>query len=161
MNVRRKQTSEALADECQTFANSNTGCGVRGPTNSSGTAFNDNGGGIFATEWRSDGIRMWFFSRGNEPEDLANTTTTGAPDPSTWGEPTADFPNIYCDIGKHFRNASIIMNIALCGDWAGATSMYSDQGDCPGTCQSFVANDSIAFEEAYREIKSFKVFLAV
>jgi hypothetical protein len=158
MNARRKQTGNALEKQCDTTANGNAGCGVQAPVNTSSSAFNENGGGVYATEWRDDGIRMWFFGRGNEPSDLTNTTAT--PDPSTWGEPTADFPDTHCDIGNHFRNASIIMNIALCGDWAGAQSIYSGQGDCPGTCDNFVANNATAFEDAYWEIKSFRVFSA-
>jgi hypothetical protein len=91
MNARRKQTGNALEKQCVTTANGNAGCGVQAPVNTSGSAFNENGGGVYATEWRDDGIRMWFFGRGDEPSDLTNTTAT--PDPSTWGEPTADFPD--------------------------------------------------------------------
>lgn len=159
MDVRRKQTGEAVQTECLHSAHGNAGCGVKAPVDSSGQAFNDNGGGIYATEWRDAGIRMWFFSRDSEPSDLTNTTVSN-PDPSTWGEPTADFPSSHCNIGNHFRNASIIMNIALCGDWAGAQGIYKGQDDCPSTCHNFVANNATAFEDAYWEVKSFRVFSA-
>lgn len=159
MNVRREHTGNALQSNCLYSANGNEGCGVEGPNESSGEAFNENGGGIYATEWRSDGIRMWFFGRGDEPEDLSDAAAS-SPDPSTWGEPTADFPNTNCNINNHFRNASIIMNIALCGDWAGADSIYKDEANCPSTCQNFVANNATAFEEAYWEIRGFRVYSA-
>lgn len=159
MNGRREQTGETLARNCDHSANNNEGCGVEGPSVSSGQAFNENGGGIYATEWRNEGIRMWFFGRGDEPEDLSGGQNA-SPDPSTWGEATADFPNTNCDIGNHFRNASIIMNIALCGEWAGARSVYNGEADCPGECNSFVANNATAFEDAYWEIRSFRVFSA-
>lgn len=159
MNRRREQTGETLGRNCDHEKNNNEGCGVEGPSESSGQIFNDKGGGVYATEWREDGIRMWFFSRGDEPEDLSDGQNT-SPDPSTWGEATADFPNTNCDIGNHFRNASIIMNIALCGEWAGADSVYKDEAHCPGECHNFVANNATAFEDAYWEIRSFRVFSA-
>lgn len=158
MNARRKQTGETLASNCLYTANDNQGCGVEGPTESSGEAFNSIGGGIYATEWRDEGIRIWFFPRGNEPDDLSNANTT--PDPSTWPEPAADFPSTNCDIGTHFQNASIIMNIGLCGDWAGSEAVYNDEGNCPGTCKDLVANNATAFDNAYWEVNSFKVYSA-
>ncbi len=36
-------------------------------------------------------------------------------DPSSWGVPMADFPGTKCDVGSHFRNQSIVVNIDLCG----------------------------------------------
>lgn len=78
-------------------------------------------------ELRTAGIRMWQFARASIPADV----TSGSPDPSTWGEATADFPSTDCDISTHFRNQSIIANIDLCGSWAGEQSVYSE------TCKLF------------------------
>jgi len=75
-----------------------------------------------AMELRDAGIRMWQFTRSAIPSDV----TAGTPDPSTWGEATADFPGTDCDIGSHFKNQSIIANIDLCGSWAGSQSIYSE-----------------------------------
>jgi hypothetical protein len=47
-----------------------------------------------------------------QPSDITNLN----PRPSRWGEALADFPNTECDIGSHFKNQSIIVNIDLCGD---------------------------------------------
>jgi hypothetical protein len=113
MNVRRKQTGKTLCKQCPNTANDNAGCRVQAPVVTSSTEFSDNCGGVYATGWRDDGIHMWFFSRGSLPDDLNSTTST--PDPSTWGEPTADFPDTYCNIGNHFQNASITLNFGLCG----------------------------------------------
>lgn len=160
MNVRRKETGDVLETNCLNSTNSNAGCGVQGPAETIGEAFNNIGGGVYATEWRDAGIRIWFFRRDSIPDDITSNSTTTSPDPSTWGSPIADFPSTNCNIGDHFRNASIIMNIDLCGDWAGSTAVYSTADSCPGTCTDFVANNSTAFEEAYWEVKSFRVYTA-
>jgi hypothetical protein len=106
-------------------------------------------------ELRDDGIRTWFFSRSSIPSDVQTT-----PDPSSWGTALADYPNTDCSISDHFRNMSIIVNIDLCGDWAGAPSVYNTKYGCPGSCTDFVAANPTAFEQAYFEFSYFKVFQA-
>lgn len=161
MNVKRKETGTALTTSCLNSTDSNAGCGVQGPQDTFGQAFNANGGGTYAMELRDAGIRVWFFARGSEPADLpTDVTNTTAPDPSTWPEALADFPSTNCDIGSHFKNQSIIVNTDLCGSWAGATSVYSTQDGCPGTCTNFVANNATAYETAFWEFKSFRVYSA-
>ncbi|KAK4575093.1 hypothetical protein LTR86_000945 [Recurvomyces mirabilis] len=161
MNVKRKETGKALTTNCWNETDSNAGCGVQGPVDSYGSGFNANGGGIYAMELRDAGIRVWFFARDNIPSniptDVANTT---APDPSVWPEPLADFPSTHCDISSHFKNQSIIANIDLCGDWAGSTSVYSTESGCPGTCSNFVATNATAFDTAYWEWASWRVYTA-
>lgn len=112
MGVKRKQTGAAHDDDCNTKANSNAGCGVFGPSGSFGTALNSDGGSVMAVEWRAAGIRVWQFARNAVPADVASKK----PDPAGWGTAAADFPSTSCDIGSHFRNQSIVVNIDLCGD---------------------------------------------
>jgi hypothetical protein len=161
MNVKRKETGTVLKKNCWNETNDNDGCGVQGADNTVGEAFNEIGGGVYAMEWRDEGIRIWFFERDNIPSDIpTDVTNTSAPDPSGWGEALADFPNTHCDISSHFKNQSIIANIDLCGTWAGQTSVYSTEGACPGTCEEFVTNNATAFETAYWEWKSWRVYTA-
>lgn len=72
-----------------------------------------------ALELRDEGIRAWQFARRDVPRDLnAAVDPDGfnpVPDPSSWGPAMADFPGTDCDVGAHFRNQSIIINITLCG----------------------------------------------
>lgn len=152
MKSKRKETGKVLATSCVNSTNENAGCGVNSGANTFGSAYNSAGGGILAMELRSAGIRMWQFDRKNTPSDL----TAGNPDPSTWSEATADFPSTNCDIGTHFRNQSIIANIDLCGSWAGTQSIYSE--NCPGTCETYVANNNTAFTDAYWEFGAFSVY---
>lgn len=152
MKAKRKETGSVLQKSCVNSTNGNAGCGVQGEADTIGEAFNNNGGGIYAMEWRTAGIRVWFFDRDSIPSDLTeDVSNTTAPDPSTWSTPLADFPSTNCDISSHFKNQSIIANIDLCGSWAGATSVYSTKDSCPGTCSDFVATNNTAFETAFWE----------
>lgn len=75
-----------------------------------GDGFNANGGGIYAMEWTSNVIQVWFFPRGAIPKDI----TSGNPDPSSWSTPTAKFSGS-CDIDFHFMNHNIIFDTTFCG----------------------------------------------
>lgn len=128
MGVKRKETGKSVSTSCVNTTDSNAGCGVDAGTDTFGSIFNSKGGGIAAMELRNEGIRVWQFPRSSIPGDI----TSGNPDPSTWGEATADFPNTDCDIGTHFRNQSIIANIDLCGSWAGAANVFGES--CESSC---------------------------
>ncbi|RMZ92432.1 hypothetical protein DV736_g342, partial [Chaetothyriales sp. CBS 134916] len=169
MNVKRKETGKVQHTDCHNTTDSNVGCGVRGAASTFGPAFNEAGGGIYAMELRDAGIRTWFFDRSSLPADLSalNTTTsataavTTAPDPYTWSKPLADFPSTECDISKHFRNQSIIANIDLCGQGAGATDSYTKQSQCSGTCTDYVTNaPGSTWDDAYWEFGGWWVFQA-
>ncbi|TLS30574.1 hypothetical protein PpBr36_02384 [Pyricularia pennisetigena] len=150
--VRRIMTGAAAKGDCFSGGEDNTGCNVRGDgPDTFGPGFNKAGGGLLAVELRDEGIRTWQFPRGNAPADVE----VGTPDPSGWGPAMADFPSTDCDIGKHFRNQSIILNIALCGDWG--EKAYAGSG-CPMNCTDYVARTPSAFTDAFWEFGEFKVY---
>ncbi|PTB78443.1 glycoside hydrolase family 16 protein [Trichoderma longibrachiatum ATCC 18648] len=153
MGVERKQTDKTLQKNCDSSKNGNAGCGVQGPKSTFGTAFNANGGGVMAMEWREAGIRVWQFARNAIPADISGQK----PDPSTWGEAAADFPSTDCNVGNHFRNNSIILNIDLCGDL-----VYGvwDSSGCSSNCTDIVANNPQSFVDAYWEVGKFQVYQA-
>jgi hypothetical protein len=153
MDVKRLMTGTVADTNCYNATNDNAGCGVTADQDSYGTGFNTAGGGVMAMEWRDEGIRMWQWARSSIPTDITGKT----PDPSTWGEAKADFPNTDCSISSHFTNQSIIANIDLCGQYAG--NVYSTSG-CPSTCEDYVANYPTAFQNAYWEFGSFEVYKA-
>ena len=137
-----------------------TGCGQQtSNTGNYGQGFNDNQGGIYAMEWTSEHIAVYFFARGQIPEDLAN----GTPDPSSWGFPIARFVGSPgCDIDTFFRQHNIIFNTTFCGDWAGAPDVWDSNETCKAkanTCQEFVANNPQEYEEAYWEINNVSVYV--
>lgn len=150
--VKRKETGKVLASSCVNTTDANAGCGVNAGTDTTfGDTFNNNGGGVLALELREAGIRMWQFAR-----DVVPSNVWSSPDPNSWGTATADFPNTECNIANHFRNQSIVANIDLCGDWAGAQKVYGE--NCPGTCVDYVSNNNTAFKNAYWEFGNFSVF---
>ena len=149
---KRKETGTAISYDCWNATNANEGCAVHGPVDTFGEAFNNKGGGIYAMELRNEGIRMWMFDRDGVPSDIQSKK----PDPSTWGTALADFPNLECNIGSHFKNMSIIVNIALCGDWAGA--VFNTTSQCTGSCTDWVTKKAGDFEKAYWEFGGFWVY---
>lgn len=137
----------------------NAGCGIVSSQGASsyGAGFNANNGGVYATEWANEAISIWFFPRGSLPSDV----TSGNPNPASWGIPQARFGTPSCDINQHFKDQSIVINTALCGDWAGG--VWSQDSTCSAkasTCQEFVQNNPTAFQDAYWEISSLKVYQA-
>ncbi|KAH7035065.1 concanavalin A-like lectin/glucanase domain-containing protein, partial [Microdochium trichocladiopsis] len=149
--------------DCNAPGDGTKGCSEPGFDNpqSYGDGFNAIGGGVFATEWTSDAIRMWFFPRTKGiPADLAS----GQPNPASasWGRPAAEFasaPGGSCDIDSHFREHRLVFNTALCGQWAG--KVFGQDPQCArlaGSCEEFVAQNPGAFKEAYWLINSVKVY---
>ncbi len=123
-SVKRIMSGTSTQGDCDHSVNSNAGCGVTASNDTYGPAFNAKGGGVMAVEWRTEGIRMWQFPRSAVPNDIAAKN----PDPSSWGTALADFPDTGCDIASHFKNQSIVVNIDLCGDWAGNANVYGASG---------------------------------
>ncbi|KAL8383069.1 hypothetical protein RB595_006703 [Gaeumannomyces hyphopodioides] len=158
MNRRRDMTGVAKQTDCYNGTNSNQGCNVAGPRESYGQAFNARGGGVLAVELRDQGIRMWQFARPDVPRDLAaGAGATAAPDPASWGAAAADFPSTDCDVGAHFRNQSIIINITLCGQ---LTEALWGSSECPGTCVKHVSDNPDAFRDAFWQFNSLRVYKA-
>ncbi|KAJ8489562.1 hypothetical protein ONZ51_g2842 [Trametes cubensis] len=156
MPASRSQTGTSTGNNCDTAATNNAGCGVQAPTaNSYGPAFNSAGGGWYAMERTSSFIKVWFWSRtdGSVPADVKNGATSINTD--NWGTPYAYFPSQSCDLNSHFGAHNIIINLTLCGDWAGA--VYSADG-CPGDCVSYVNNNPSAFTNAYFDIQWLKIY---
>ena len=132
----------------------NAGCGISAPDPASfGAGFNAARGGVYATEWTSQAIKIWFFPRAKIPTDIDSKT----PNPSGWGQPTAQFAG-ECDIDAHFKDHNLIFNTAFCGQWAGR--VWKD-GACAAraaTCEEFVAKNPREMEEAYWLIRSVRVY---
>ncbi|KAF9066759.1 2 beta-glucanase [Rhodocollybia butyracea] len=156
MPASRTEKGNALLNDCNTLINSNSGCGVKFvDTSSYGPNFNNKQGGWYALERKNTGISVWFWSRnaGTVPADVNAGGTTVNTD--NWGEPTATFPSTSCDIAEKFGPHNIVINLTFCGDWAG--SVYGSSG-CPSSCEDFVNNNPSAFEDAYFDFESLKIY---
>lgn len=134
----------------------NTGCGIKSTNPQSyGAGFNANLGGVYALEWTSQAIKIWFFPRGTTPNDI-NTNT---PNPTTWGAPLAQFSGPGCDIDSHFQNLQLVINTSFCGVWAG--QVWDSSPACKakaGTCEEYVAKNPKDFVDAFWLIHDIKVY---
>ena len=177
------QFGRELSTECFALVNGNQGCGVSHHSSDSyGVGFNRGGGGVYAMEWTSDHIAVWFWPRSAIPENVLGFD----PNPSTWGEPVAWFRGP-CDIDANFQQHRIVrcplstwpshilpslvasadwlvvapaqvFNTTFCGDWAGNVWSSSECSAKAPSCTEFVANNPSAFAEAFWTIKSLRVF---
>ncbi|KAL8932952.1 MAG: hypothetical protein Q9216_006597 [Gyalolechia sp. 2 TL-2023] len=133
------------------------GCPVK-PTGSNnyGTSLNNANGGVYAMEWTSGSINVWFFPRGSIPSDISSST----PNPSAWGSATASFVGgDNCNIDQHFMDNHIVFDTTFCGDWAGA--VWATDSTCSAlasSCQDYVQNHPEAFAEAYWTVNSLQVY---
>ncbi|KAL3426437.1 Endo-1,3(4)-beta-glucanase-like protein 1 [Phlyctema vagabunda] len=127
-----------------------------------GTEFNDNGGGIYATEWTASLVRIWFFARGTAtPADLS--TPNPQPDPQTWGPPHAVFDTgdtgDSCDLDENLASHRVAFDTSFCGPWA--DQMWSQLDECAGlapTCEEYVANPNDGFPYVRWKINSVKIY---
>lgn len=102
-------------DDCQYYVDTSSngaGCVAFDPNpNSYGGGFNANGGGVYAMEWTSEAIKVWFFPRGAIPADI----TSGTPQPSGWGLPFSIYNGPQCDIDQNFLNQRVVFDTTFCG----------------------------------------------
>ncbi|RMD43330.1 hypothetical protein DV735_g1817, partial [Chaetothyriales sp. CBS 134920] len=134
----------------------NAGCSIVDTSNLTfGAGFNAAGGGVYATEWTSSFIKIWFFPRGSVPSDIAS----GNPQPqASWGEPRSVFQD-GLSLDDHFNNLQIVFDNTFCGDWAGQA--WNETETCKAlapTCEDYVTNNPQAFKEAYWAVKTLQVF---
>lgn len=79
------------------------GCGVvSNHATSYGTAFNANGGGLYATLWTSTGIKVWYWPSRSAPADARSNS----PNPAGWGQPIANYAG--CNFDQYFKNMNIV-----------------------------------------------------
>ncbi|RPD81602.1 2 beta-glucanase [Lentinus tigrinus ALCF2SS1-7] len=155
----RTMTGSVVSTDCDTNVNGNQGCAVKAPTaNSYGKSFNAAGGGYYAMERTTSFIKIWFWSRndGSVPADVK--TAGSSVNTDDWGEPAALFVSDTCDIPSHFGSHNIIINLTLCGDWAGQSEFFNTLGGCPGDCVTYVNQNPSAFSDAYWDIAGVHVY---
>jgi len=150
--------------DCAALTTGNQGCGIRAATsNSFGSGFNSNGGGVYAMVWDASGIAVYFFPANFIPSDI----TAGAPLPDSWGAAQARWPATSCAPFQFFVNHSAIFDTTLCGDWASgvwnSSGIPGQEQSCAArtgvsTCEAFVRANGGSMSEAYWEIRSVKIY---
>ncbi|RMY05108.1 hypothetical protein D0867_10126 [Hortaea werneckii] len=159
------QTGTLLTSDCG-LGDGYTGCGSSvTKANNIGTGFNTAGGGVYALEWLSTGMKIWFFSRNDIPETILAANGTHGPDPSTFGVPDGSFQGS-CDFDSHFSAQQLVFNTDFCGSFAG--NIWQQNG-CPmldpqnqwRSCNMYVASNPQAYSEAYWEVNYLKVYQTI
>jgi hypothetical protein len=136
--------------------NAKSGCSVRTTgTDNFGTGFNAAGGGVYAMQWESSGVYVWFFPHSMVPADIKS----GAPKTTSWGLPVVAFNGgSECYIDQFFGNMNIVFDTTFCGSWAGAAWGSSSCAMLSDSCEAYVANNPLAFMESYWLINSVAVY---
>jgi hypothetical protein len=134
------------SDDCN-FKNAYQGCSIR---NDGAGNINNSKGGLYVCEWKaqtpnSNGyVKTWFLSHDSSQakeiknmEGLNSTINTSSfPTPNT--EHVLD--NSKCSYG-HLKNMRLILNLAFCGQWAGAIGCSTPQTKEGFTDPTFAAGD--------------------
>ncbi|KAF2875040.1 concanavalin A-like lectin/glucanase domain-containing protein [Massariosphaeria phaeospora] len=165
------QTGSWKSTDCNIEHDKNQGCGTEfsEPYNF-GEGFNRNGGGVYAMEWTSSAINIWFFPSNAVPESISSPesfySSHSHPDPSTFNRPSASFAgDCSSSFTDKFFNHTIVFDTTFCGGWAGGTfgnegsqcqrSAYATSSE---SCVDFVGSNPEAFSEAYWAFKSLRVW---
>ncbi|THV07260.1 hypothetical protein K435DRAFT_959858 [Dendrothele bispora CBS 962.96] len=110
------QMGQTLENDCSTPS----GCTVGElQPNSFGSGFAAMGGGVWATQFDVQGIFIWFWSRPNIPPSILGSTSISPIDISDFGPPSASYLATSCDITEFFTPQNLVLDITLCGIWAG------------------------------------------
>ncbi|KAH9851304.1 concanavalin A-like lectin/glucanase domain-containing protein [Lenzites betulinus] len=159
------QTGSTVGADCSAGTDSAAGCAVLDSQSTSfGGDFAAAGGGVWATQFDETGVFIWFWGRKDVPDTITNAKDTI--DPSGWGTPAAAWPASSCDVPKFFTPQQLVIDITLCGDWAGEPHLY--QQTCGGTLgnstvdvcyiDNVINTNGTNYQDAYFEISSIKVF---
>lgn len=155
------QTGSNIDLDCAT----GSGCTVKeNAPNSYESGFAAAGGGVWATQFDYSGIYIWFWSRPDIPSSITNATATSSIDISEWGVPSASYPiTPQCNITELFTAQQLILDITLCGDWAGVPSIYDSTcaGAGPtGSCyfDNVPGPGSPKYDDAYFEISYIRTY---
>ncbi|KAJ7059229.1 glycoside hydrolase family 16 protein [Mycena amicta] len=156
-----QQTGKTIVADCIDIVGTNQNGCITEETkpNSFGEGFAKAGGGVYAIQIDVSGIFMWFWTRAEIPKSITSSTSTSSIDLSDWGTPSAAYPAAACNITQFFQPQKMILDITLCGMWAGVQSLYSQT--CPGNC----VNDNIigsgaGYSTAYFEIPYIRTYSA-
>ncbi|KAJ7484682.1 concanavalin A-like lectin/glucanase domain-containing protein [Mycena latifolia] len=131
--------------------------------NSFQSGFAAAGGGVWAAQFDYTGIFIWFWSRPNVPASITQATATSSiVSLADWGPPSASYVNSTCTIEDFFGPQNLVIDITLCGEWAGIPADYLQT--CAGAGPTGICyNDNVVgpgtnYDEAYFELKYVRAY---
>jgi len=146
--------------DCSTAA----GCTVtESSPNSFESGFALMGGGVWACQFDVAGIFIWFWSRPNIPASITSANSTSTVDISQWGTPSASYPASSCNISQFFTAQNLVVDITLCGNWAGIGPVYNatcGTSGSTGLCyeDNVIGPGSPKYDNAYFEISYIRAY---
>ncbi|KAG0702169.1 concanavalin A-like lectin/glucanase domain-containing protein [Suillus ampliporus] len=130
--------------------------------NSYESGFAEAGGGVWATQFDASGIFIWFWSRPDVPTSI-NQADSASMDITQWGIPHASYFSSTCNISQYFSAQNLVLDITLCGDWAGVGDAYNAScgnsgptGLCYQDC--VVGPGSPQYDNAYFNVSSIRAY---
>ncbi|KAJ7639990.1 glycoside hydrolase family 16 protein [Mycena polygramma] len=152
------QTGHTLIRNCNDTTAS--GCTVAETKNGSfGAGFAAQRGGAFGLQFDVAGVFMWFWPRPSIPASITQASPSSTMDLTDWGTPSAAYPSVAggCNVTEFFPEQRVVIDITLCGLWAGLPSVYD--ATCPGDCfASNIAGNGSNYANAYFEIPSIRTW---
>lgn len=153
-----------ISDPTKVDCSQPSGCVVsESAPNSFGQGFANAGGGVFGVQFDVAGVFIWFWSRPSIPASIANANATSSINVSDWGAPSASYPaSEPCNITQFFTPQNLVIDITLCGIWAGLPAQYLPQ--CSGAGPTGICyNDNVVgpggrYSNAYFEIKYVRAY---
>ena len=76
---------------------------------------------VLLTHLRAD----HYLQRPNVPASITSANSTSGIDISQWGPPSAAYPASGCNIPQFFTPQNLVIDITLCGNWAGIGPVYN------------------------------------
>ncbi|KAL0952659.1 hypothetical protein HGRIS_006902 [Hohenbuehelia grisea] len=159
-DVAGTQSGQTIGSNCSVDA----GC-VVGETrpNSYGSGFAQAGGGVFATQLDVSGIYVWFWTRAAIPQSIRSSSNTSNLNISDWGMPSAAYPSTSCNITQLFSVQRLVLDITLCGVWAGVPGIYNStcaNTGATGLCynDNVIGPGSPKYDNAYFEIPFIRAY---
>jgi hypothetical protein len=117
------------------------GCGFSDHLSTSfGQGFNTAGGGVFALQFDTTGIKMWFFQTGSVPSDI----TSQAPTPSSWGTPRMTVPTANCSPTTFFKDLMMVVDTNLGGSFTEGVWAVDGAGGQAESCKTQTGFDTAA-----------------
>ena len=129
------------------------GCSQRFKDVKTFDTFNQNGGGIYACELTTCGdITIWFFTgQMNIPNELKDDYK-GSFDPHNWNATETKY---FSKCPGYFKDLSMILNIAICGEWANSQYKKTNNGCINAIKQNWLNNEN---PNAYWDVNWIKVY---
>jgi hypothetical protein len=131
----------------------NKGCSFADPSAPVGR----DDGGVYAMEWTDDAIKLYAWTWDKVPDNLGSD----AIDTALWGSPSVVVPNALCDIGRHFADHKLVINMDFCGPLAGDQNVWDQECKAAtgvDTCNNYVAQHPKEFADVFFQIQDIRVF---